>query len=106
MAVTRDKSPDPYVKQILAWLEDYERRHPDASGEAYRHNSASVRIRIIDPGFSNVDRVAREDSIWGELESLPEDVRADITMLVLVAPNEVDDSLASREFQDPVPSRL
>ena len=43
---------------------------------------------------------------WGILDRLPDDVRGDITMLILEPPDEVEKSLSSREFERPTPSFL
>lgn len=102
----RDANPDELVVRLLEGLKAYERAHPHAEIEAYRRNSASIRVRIVDPDFAGKDDLQREDVVWQVLDNLPEEVRSDITMLVLITPAEVADSLASREFQDPTPSQL
>ena len=91
---------------ILEALETYRKDHPHAAFEAYRRNSASIRIQVIDPDFQGMDRVDRDDLTWKYLESLPEDIQSDISMLVLVTPKERKTSLASLEFEHPSPSRL
>ena len=103
---SKKRSPDSLVLQVLDGLQGYKREHPSAKIDAYRRNPASVRIRVIDPDFEGKDEIQREDAVWGFLDRLPDEVRSDITMLVLVTPDEVDKSLASLEFQDPTPSLL
>ena len=103
---SKKRSPDSLVLQVLDGLQGYKREHPRATIDAYRRNPASVRIRIIDPDFKGKDETQREDAVWGFLDRLPDEVRSDITMLVLVTPDEVDKSLASLEFQHPTPSLL
>jgi hypothetical protein len=44
--------------------------------------------------------------VWGILDRLPDEVRGDITMLILETPDEVEESLSSREFESPTPSLL
>ena len=56
--------------------------------------------------FRGEDDIQREDTVWGILENLPDEVRSDITMLVVVTPEEAGNSLANRGFQYPTPSRL
>lgn len=91
---------------ILEGLHEYKSEHPRSLIEAYRRNSASVRIRITDPDFKGKGVIQREDMVWNMLERLPDDVRGDITMLVLETPDEVERSLSSREFENPTPSLL
>ena len=80
--------------------------HPDAKIEAYRQNSVSVRLRILNPEFENKTRSQREDEIWAALDKLPEEASAEISLLLLLTPEEAKDSFASSEFDDPIPSKL
>lgn len=97
---------DATLEQITAILKAYQAEHDRAQVDVYRQNSVSVRIRIIDPDFHGLERSQRHAVVWRLLEQLPEDVQADISMLVLLAPNEEASSIANLEFEDPVPSRL
>ena len=107
MAVTfRTKRPDERLKQIAGVLEEYGATHPRAEIEAYRQNSVSVRVRIIDPTYAGKSRAQREEGLWKALERLPEDVAAEISMLLLLTPDEAKRSFASVEFDDPVPSKI
>jgi hypothetical protein len=103
---TKPKTDDRYVRQIVAALKVYEDQHPGAISNVYRYNSACVRIRVIDPAFQGMDWIDRETLIWRCLDTLPEDVRSEISMLVLVTPKETGKSLANLEFEHPSPSRL
>lgn len=103
---TRGRKTDPHVRQVLATLrEQYGANHPRASIEAYRYNSASIRVRITDPDFAGKDLVDREETIWPIMETLPDDIRSEITVLLLVTPHERK-SLMSLEFDAPARSRL
>jgi hypothetical protein len=102
----RTKRPDQVQRQIIKALEQYAEGHPKAEIEAYRHNSVSVRIRIIDPNFERQSRAQREDDLWAILDELPEDVVAEISLLLLLTPAEAKKSFASMEFDDPIPSRI
>lgn len=104
----RDSSakPDMQVQQVLESLAEYERAHPHAQIEGRRHSPVSIRLRIIDPDFRGRDRLEREPEIWKLLHRLPEDVLVSITMLLLLTPEEVEHSLASQEFDHPIPSRV
>jgi stress-induced morphogen len=103
----RDRSaqPDVQVQQILDVLTEYERSHQQAQIEGRRHNPVSIRLRIIDPAFQGMDRIAREPAIWKLLSKLPEEVFVNITMLLLT-PEGAEHSLASQEFDHPIPSRV
>jgi hypothetical protein len=48
----------------------------------------------------------REDEIWPAIEALAPDVREEITMLLLLAPEEAANSLVNTEFEHPLPSRI
>jgi hypothetical protein len=102
----RVQRPDHVLRQIVRTLDAYEKEHPNADIEAYRHNSVSVRIRILDPNFKGKSRSEREEAVWKALDHLPEDVIAEISLLLLLTPEEARKSFASTEFDDPIPSRL
>jgi stress-induced morphogen len=102
----KEQTSDPIVVAILSGLDEYKLQHPRAVIEGYRRNPGSVRIRITDPDFKGKGVVQREDMVWGILDRLPDEVRGDITMLILETPDEVEESLSSREFESPTPSLL
>ena len=79
---------------------------PDAQVEAYRHNSVSIRVRVISPRFRKLDRVKREELVYSFLETLPARTMNDITILLLLAPQDLDSSMLNVEFEHPVPSVL
>ena len=94
--------PDEVSDQILDLLKrKYQPAHPSADIRAYRYNSASVRVRIIDPDFAGKDTAQREDMVWPILESLPERVLEDISVVLLIPPEERDSSLLSLQFDNP-----
>jgi stress-induced morphogen len=104
--INSNNSEDTQVQQIRGVLSQYEREHPSAQIDVRRQNAVSIRIRIIDPDFSGLDRVDREPAVWSVLKRLPDDVFTNITMLLLLSPDETEGSLANQEFEDPIPSRL
>lgn len=73
---------------------------------AYRYNSASIRIRVIDSKFEGLTRSEREELVMPLLEKLPEETQADITILLLLAPNEAKESMMNVEFEYPSPTSL
>ena len=97
---------DAALDQIVHALAAYERDHPSAHIDVYRQNAVSVRIRIIDPSFKRLEKSARHDAVWQYLDSLPEEMQSDVSMLVLLSPDEKSASFANLEFEDPVPSSL
>jgi hypothetical protein len=104
--IDRSAKPDIQVQQILDALIEYERNHPQAQIEGRRQNPVSIRLRIIDPDFQTMDRIERDPEIWRLLRKLPEEVFVNITMLLLLTPQEAEHSLASQEFDHPIPSRV
>ena len=94
------------VRAILATLEPYNILHPEAQIRSYRQNSGSIRIRIIDPDFRRLDKALRHDQIWEILDPLPEDILTQITVLLLLTPEEAQTSFANMDFENPIPSRL
>jgi stress-induced morphogen len=106
MAVEVRGTRDEIVDQIEEVLEAYQKDHQQAKIAMYRQNSASVRIRIIDPDFGGMSKADRNDYVWNYLDRLSDDTQGDISMLVLLTPSEVKKSHANMEFEDPVPSML
>ncbi len=78
--------------------------------EAYRFNSASIRIRIVDERFEGMPLDEREDLVWPLIEQLKKKTRADISLLLLLAPSELGGMnrhiLVNQEFEYPSPSRF
>jgi len=73
---------------------------------AYRYNSASIRVRVVDERFAGKSMAEREDMLLPLVHQLPDDIQADITLLLLLTPDEAPDSLMNLEFLDPSPSML
>jgi len=80
------------------------------SADAYRYNSASIRVRVVDPRFKGLSREQRDDLVEPVLDSLDESLQADIMNLVLLYPGEVSESfrarIANEEFEHPGRSLL
>jgi len=102
MAVTIRGESDEVIDAFVSVLNDYGKRHPHAKIECYRSNSASIRVRIIDPEFEGIDRVERHDDIWRWLEKLPEPVQFHLSRLILLTPEEAKMSFSSYEFDNPI----
>ena len=78
--------------------------------DAYRYNSASIRVRVIDPHFQGKSAQDRDAMVEPLLDQLPEPIQADIMNLLTLYPGETDTSVRARllnlEFEDPRPSML
>jgi hypothetical protein len=97
---------DKKLSVILEILEQYKAGHPKAEVDARRYNSASIRVRVIDPHFEGMHLADRDNELWNLLQVLPDDAIADVTMLVLLAPSELSSSLANLEYEQPSGSQL
>jgi hypothetical protein len=78
--------------------------------DAYRYNSASIRVRIIDPCFEGKTDDERDAMIEPLILKLPEETQRDIINLLALAPGELKEfnrrTLLNEEFEDPSPSKL
>jgi stress-induced morphogen len=97
----RPKKKEPEVLRIEKALAG---EFPKVS--AYRYNPASIRVRVIDDRFKGMNRLERERLVRPLIHALPEEIQADITILLLLAPDELSESLMNLEFEHPSPSLL
>ena len=78
--------------------------------DAYRYNSASIRVRVVDPRFEGKSSEERDAMVEPHLNRLPESIQADIMNLLTIAPSELSGSsrkqFANLEFEDPSRSGL
>lgn len=78
--------------------------------DAYRYNSASIRVRVVDDRFEDKSDEEREAMIQPLLNGLPSRTRDDIVNLLALSTNEETGfsrrTLLNEEFDDPSPSRL
>jgi hypothetical protein len=81
--------------------------------DAYRYNSASLRVRVIDKRFDSISRDERDAVVEPFIDKLPPSTQSDIVSLVLLAPSEFDqpcdtfrESMLNSEFENPSPSIL
>lgn len=58
--------------------------------DAYRYNSASIRVRVIDAKFEKLSREQRDAQVEPYLATLPEDTQRDIVSLFTFAPSELE----------------
>lgn len=76
--------------------------------DAYRYNSASIRVRVIDSRFEGMPREKRDSLVEEELAKLPPETQRDIVTLLTFARSELSNGansfreyLLNREFADP-----
>jgi len=81
--------------------------------DAYRYNSASIRVRVIDRRFEGMAREKRDEMVEHYLGQLPEEIQRDIVTLFAFAPSELQQTpktfrafTLNTEFDDPSPSML
>jgi stress-induced morphogen len=97
---------DKTLKEIAKVLASYLESSPEAQIVIYRQNSVSIRIRVIDPSFAGQERSERHRRIWDCLDKASAHAQSDITMLVLLTPEETETSFGNMTFDNPTPSRL
>ena len=71
---------------------------------AYRYSPYSIRARIVDPRFKKMNRSERDKMVLPLIQTLPDETQEDLTILLLLAPDELKDSLMNREYENPSPS--
>jgi hypothetical protein len=103
--IFRGKADDA-VQLIADALEQYLRDHADAEIDVYRQDRFSIRVRVIDPSFAKLQKSERHARVWSYLDNVPEEAQSDVSMLVVITPDEAARSIANIEFEDPVPSTL
>jgi stress-induced morphogen len=81
--------------------------------DSYRYNSASIRVRVIDPKFEGMSRETRDAMVEKYLDQLPPKTQRDIVTLFTFAPSDLNQSpttfreyMLNTEFEDPSPSTL
>ena len=101
----RKATPDTerIVELLKAAFPNHPANYPPA---AYRYNSASIRVRVVDEAFRGKSRPKRDEMVSHLLEELPEETYSDIMILLLLTPEEVDEDPMNLEFENPTPSRV
>ena len=92
-----------YANQIKDVLS---REFPRGAVSVKKQNSVAWRVRIVDPRFAGLKTAERDKIVRPLLRLLPEAVQGDITFLLMLAPDEVQDSLMNLEFEHPTRSGL
>ena len=106
MAIVRG-NPDTEVQSLQEALTAYENSHPGAQATLYRHNPASIRLRVIDRRFEGMPKSRRHADVWDFLaEKVPHDTLADVSLVLTVSPAELGNSFANFEFEEPLASKI
>jgi stress-induced morphogen len=81
--------------------------------DAYRYNSASIRVRVIDKRFEGLSREKRDAMVEEQLDKLPPETQRDIVSLFTFAPSELKrtpktlrEHMQNTEFDNPSPTML
>ncbi len=93
-------------------VEDHLNQH-FRQANSYRYNSATIRVRVVDPCFEGLSREQRDAMVEPYLDQLPPETQRDITTLLTFAPSELERTPATfkaymlnTEFDAPSPSML
>lgn len=97
---------DTQVQEIYDVLAPYQAEHTNAQIDVRRRHEVSIHIRVIDPDFRGVRWAVREEPFWPLLKQLPYETFANITILLLLTPEEAPRSMANLVFENPVPDSL
>ena len=73
-------------------IEDLLKQHFQQA-DSYRYNSASIRVRIIDPQFEGKSPGKRDAMVEPLIAQLPEEAQAEIMNLLTLYPAETETSL-------------
>lgn len=95
---------DPQVRQVSDLLDA-----KFGEVDCYRYNTVSIRARVRDEQFRGKSQSEREAIIEPILEELPEDVREQLILLLLLppaGPKSDTERLLNAEFEKPEPSQL
>jgi hypothetical protein len=62
-----------------------------------------LRVRIVDDSFKDEDITRREARVFSRLDALPDEIRADLSFLLMATRDELKKSKASlnEEFENP-----
>ena len=98
------RQTDGDVDQAATALSEFEKSHEYAECVVYRYNPASIRVKIVDSVFNGRSKGERHDYAMRFLRKLPEDVLAQVSILLCLEPGE--SSLLDLEFHDPTRPQL
>jgi hypothetical protein len=80
-------------------------RMKNAKVDVYRlHPYCSIRLRIVDRAFSGKTLEERDALTATLLEGLPDEIDRDISLVLLLAPDELKSDFVNRDFEHPLPT--
>jgi hypothetical protein len=89
---------------LRALRRELSKLYPQARIDAYRPYPETIWVRIVDRSFAGSDITERDRPVWPILEAhLPERVRAQLGLLLLLSPSELQSSAMNQEFENPRP---
>jgi len=100
------KKKDRMSKQVEK-KKHYAPTLPGAKLEVYRAYSSSIWIRVVHPSFAGKRIPERDEPIWTVIRKyVPKEIISHITVVLLIAPEEMEESGMNYEFEHPSPSRI
>jgi ribosome maturation factor RimP len=106
MAQPAEKKKDQATKRVQALAEGWLKNHgfERARVEVYRRMPGrSIRVRVVDRQFSGKLLEDRARMTEGFLVGLPEEIDQEITLVLLLSPDELKKNLMNVEFDHPSP---
>ena len=94
------------TKQVERLIDEHYPNCPKDLPRAYRYSSVSIRARIVDEQFKKKNRAERDRMVSPLIDTLPEKIRQDINILLILAPDELENSLMNLEYEHPSRSEL
>jgi type II secretory pathway component PulJ len=95
----------------IRMVEEYLKQH-FRQADVYRYNSASIRVRVVDPRFEGIPRDQRDAMVEQYLDQLPPETQRDVVTLLTSAPSELErtpatfkEYMLNTEFDAPQPHR-
>ncbi len=86
-------------KLLRKQFPEYPPKYPPA---AYRHNPASISVRVVSHQFKGMNRVKRTEVVFPILEkNLPDQTWEDVMLVVLLTPEEIKESDMNFRFEHP-----
>jgi hypothetical protein len=92
--------PNRHVRRILAALEEgYKPSHPEARFDADQSSRWSIRVRVVDPDVEPLELLDRDGPVWEALDVLPDETFQMLSLVFVLAPDELGDSPTNRWFE-------
>jgi len=109
MSKNARKATDEATKRVQVLAECWLKGHgfERAKVEVYRRMPGrSIRVRVVDRQFSGKLLIDRDRMTQGFLGDVPEEIDQEITLVLLLGPDELKKDLMNAEFDNPTPVRL